>query len=195
MKAFINSLPLAAIALILWFGWTKAQTTSESKAQSSALLPKKSASLPPDPAANFPEYEVVPGSVHDGDTIRARSRSGQIIKVRFACIDAPEIKQPLGTESRDYLKKLLDEAGGKVKLNITTTDRYGRSVAELWTGGGLIQSRMVAEGMAFAYDQYKKDCPHWDAVESAEQYAIDRNLGVWKNPNFQRPWDYRKSNK
>jgi endonuclease YncB( thermonuclease family) len=83
----------------------------------------------------------------------------------LGCIDAPELKQPLGIESWDYLKNLLDEAGGKIKLNITT------------------------EGMAFAYEQYKKDFPLSDAVESSEQHLSDRHLGVWKDSNFVKPWD------
>ena len=149
----------------------------------------------PDPAASLPEYEVVPGSIHDGDTLRVRSSKGEILKIRFACVDAPELKQPLGEESRNYLRSMINEANGKVKVKITDTDRYGRSVAELWTKLGLLQSRMAAAGMAFAYDQYSKDCPNWDAVKSSEKSAMEFKLGVWRSPNFQRPWDYRKSNR
>ncbi len=87
---------------------------------------------------------------------------------------------------------MINEAGGKVKVQIVDTDRYGRSVAELWTKSGLLQSRMAAAGMAFAYDQYAKNCPNWDAVKSSEKTAIEYKLGVWRSPNFQRPWDYRK---
>jgi micrococcal nuclease len=89
---------------------------------------------------------------------------------------------------------MINEAGGKVKVQIVDTDRYGRSVAELWTKSGLLQSRMTAAGMAFAYDQYAKNCPHWDAVKSSEKAAMEFKLGVWRSPNFERPWDYRKSN-
>ncbi len=119
-----------------------------------------------------------------------------MLKVRFACIDGPELKQPLGEESRNYLRSLINEAGGKVKLQVIETDRYGRSVAELWTKKGLLQSQMTASGMAFAYDQYAKNCSNWDAVKNAEKTAIEYRLGVWRLPNGgQRPWDYRKSNR
>jgi len=50
---------------------------------------------------------------------------------------------------------MINEAGDKVKIQIVDVDQYGRSVAELWTKSGLLQSRMAAAGMAFAYDQYK----------------------------------------
>jgi endonuclease YncB( thermonuclease family) len=125
--------------------------------------------------------------------MRVRLPNGQILKIRFACIDAPELKQLLGEESRNYLRAMINEAGGKVKVKVINTDRYGRSVAELWTKSGLVQSRMTAAGMAFAYDQYSKDCPNWDAVKSSEKSAMEFKRGVWRSPNFERPWDYRKS--
>jgi endonuclease YncB( thermonuclease family) len=55
---------------------------------------------------------------------------------------------------------------------------------------------MVVAGMAYGYDQYKKDCPDWPAIESTQAQAQEAKLGVWRLPNGgQRPWDYRKSNR
>jgi endonuclease YncB( thermonuclease family) len=54
-----------------------------------------------------------------------------VLKIRFACVDAPELKQPLGQESRNYLRSMINEAGGKVKVKVINTDQYGRSAAEL----------------------------------------------------------------
>ena len=149
----------------------------------------------PDAAASLPEYEVIPGSIHDGDTLRVRSSKGEVLKIQFACVDAPELKQPLGEESRNYLQSMINEANGKVKVKIIETDWYGRSVGEVWTQSGLLQSRMAAANMAFAYAQYSKDCPNWNAVKSSEKAASELKLGVWRSPNFQRPWDWRKANK
>jgi len=148
-----------------------------------------------DAAADLPEYDVVTNSVHDGDTMRVRSRTGAVLKIRFACIDAPELKQQLGQESRDTLRSYINESDGKVRIKVVDTDRYGRSVAEVWTKSGLLQSRMTGSGMAFAYDQYKKNCPHWNSVKSSEQVAIEYKLGVWSSPNFIKPWDWRKGNR
>jgi endonuclease YncB( thermonuclease family) len=150
----------------------------------------------PDAAASLPECEVVANSVHDGDTLRVRSPKGEVLKVRFACIDAPELKQPLGEESRNYLRSIIKKGNNKVKLQPITTDRYGRTVAHLWNGNGLIQSQMAIAGMAYGYDQYKKDCPNWSAIESTQAQAQEAKLGVWKLPNGgQRPWDYHKSSR
>ena len=71
----------------------------------------------PDEAASLPEYEVIANSVHGGDTLRVRLPNGQILKIRFACIDAPELNQLLGEESRNYLRAMINEAGGKTRYN------------------------------------------------------------------------------
>ncbi|MBW4536539.1 MAG: hypothetical protein KME09_21635 [Pleurocapsa minor HA4230-MV1] len=49
------------------------------------------------------QWQVKPGSIYDGDTLRV-VRGQEELKVRLCGIDAPEIKQPLGIESRDYLR-------------------------------------------------------------------------------------------
>jgi len=134
--------------------------------------------------------------VHDDDTLRVRSPKGEILKVRFACGDAPELKQPMGEESRNYLQSLVNRGGNKVKLQPITVDRYSRTVAQPGNNYGLIQSQMAITGMAYGYDQYKKDCPNWEAIESTQAQAQEAKLGVWRLPNGgQRPWDYRKSNR
>jgi len=194
----INALPIIAIAGLTWYSLqpkTSRETVLSVPANQSASIEIPNGEPDPDPAASLPEYEVVPGAIHDGDTLRVRSANGQVLKIRFACVDAPELKQPMGEESRNYLRSMINEAGGKVKVKIIETDRYGRSVGEVWTKSGLLQSRMTATGMAFAYDQYSKDCPNWDAVKSSEKAASELKVGVWRSPNFQRPWDWRKTNK
>jgi endonuclease YncB( thermonuclease family) len=159
----INALPIIAIGVLGWYSLQTPKASRETLSipqSQSATIQIPNGEPDPDPAASLAEYEVVSGSIHDGDTLRVRSGTGEILKIRFACVDAPELKQPLGQESRNYLRSMINEAGGKVKVQIVDTDRYGRSVVELWTKSGLLQSRMAAVGMAFAYDQYSKNCPH-----------------------------------
>ena len=193
----INALPIIAIIALGWYSLQAPKTSHKTLSipqSQSATIQIPNGEPDPDAAASLPEYEVIANSIHDGDTLRVRSSKGEVLKVRFACIDAPELKQPLGQESRNYLRSMINEAGGKVKVKVINTDRYGRSVAEIWTKSGLLQSRMTGAGMAFAYDQYSKDCPNWDAVKSSEKEAMEFKLGVWRSPNFERPWNYRKSN-
>jgi endonuclease YncB( thermonuclease family) len=196
----INALPIIAIIAIAWYSLQSPKTSRETLSipqNQSATIQIPNGEPDPDAAASLPEYEVVAGSVHDGDTLRVRrSSDGQVLKIRFACVDAPELKQPMGEEARNHLRSLVNRGGNKVKVQAITVDRYGRTVAQLWNSYGLIQSQMAIAGMAYGYDQYKKDCPNWPAFESTQAQAQEAKLGVWKLPNGgQRPWDYRKSNR
>jgi endonuclease YncB( thermonuclease family) len=169
LKLF-NFLPIIALARLTWYSLQTPKTSHETvlsvPANQSASIEIPNGEPDPDAAASLPEYEVVANSIHDGDTLRVRSPDGQVLKVRFAYVDAPELKQPLGEESRNYLRSLVNRGGNKVKVQAITVDRYGRTVAQLWNNHGLIQLQIAIAGMAYGYEQYKKDCPNWEAIES-----------------------------
>ena len=140
-----------------------------------------------------PSFSATVASVGDGDTIRIRDESGKLT-VRLACIDAPEISQdPFGARSRDFLKKILP-LGTKVTLRIQAIDRYGRSVAEVFTKKGNINQLMVEQGHGFVYRQYLKNCNR-SRYLSLELQAQKLGLGVWptSSTGIQRPWDYRRN--
>ncbi len=129
-------------------------------------------------------------SIGDGDTIRVR-QAGKALTVRLACIDAPESAQtPYGLKSRQYLQQRLP-IGREVSLNIKTTDRYGRSVAEVFSGVN-INLALVEDGQAFAYRQYLSGCDAKAYLE-AEDRASRARLGVWQvKGGITRPWDFRR---
>ena len=141
-------------------------------------------------------WEVVLDSVHDGDTFRAR-RNGQEIKVRLACLDAPELQQTLGPSSRDFLRSLLLQSN-QVILTIVDHDRYGRKVAEVFVPTAnpdqerFVQYEMVKAGWAYPYEQYANSCPNWDQVQQAGVEAKQKRLGVW-SVNEPKPWEWRKA--
>ncbi|AFY74794.1 micrococcal nuclease-like nuclease [Synechococcus sp. PCC 7502] len=136
--------------------------------------------------------------VNDGDTIKV-SCSGTIERVRFCGVDAPEIKhgnkpaQPYGKEATDLVKQLLK--GGKVEVSRTGSDRYGRTVAELFLGNTFINAEVVRQGYAYEYKQYSQGCPHREQIRQAEDRAKANKVGVWDGGNYQFPWDFRKSNR
>lgn len=141
--------------------------------------------------------------VSDGDTMTVRQTTGQQMKVRLACIDAPEIPygnqpgQPLGKEAKVKLQSLVDAADNQVMVIPIEKDRYGRTVAEIMARGKgeleiSFQEEMLKSGMAYLYRQYLNKCANATAFEQAEKIAIASHAGVWSNPNLEKPWEYRK---
>ena len=148
----------------------------------------------------FENWKVKPGSIYDGDTLRV-VRGNEELKIRFCGIDAPEKKQPLGIESRDYLRSLIAKGDGTIHVLPIEEDRYGRTVAELWIpikpdyeAEIHLNTAMVEAGMAYHYEKYSGNCESAENLVWAENIARDEKLGVW-NGNHQKPWDWRKSNR
>ncbi|MGC1307836.1 MAG: thermonuclease family protein [Phormidesmis sp.] len=142
-------------------------------------------------------FELVSGSVHDGDTFRVSDGDRQI-KVRLCGIDAPELEQDSGVASRDHLRTLIAKGSGHVTLVTVETDQYGRTIADVFvpTGNGEeeihLNSRMVRDGMAYVYPQYVSGCPNATIIQNAEETARKNAAGVWKKSVSQKPWDYRR---
>ena len=96
-------------------------------------------------------------SCYDGDT--CTTIDGE--KIRLACIDTPELKgkkaDPIAAkEARDFLNDLL--VNEKVSIRRITTDRYGRTVAELIKDKTNIQELLVKKNLAKIYQKYKNQC-------------------------------------
>ena len=131
-------------------------------------------------------------SVGDGDTIRVSEGSRQLT-IRLACIDAPETSQrPWGAKATAFLKQLTP-VGSEVTLRVQTTDRYGRTVAELLNRQGNFNQLIVGAGQAFAYRRYLRQCVSKKYLQ-LETDAKRQGIGVWSvGPSgITRPWDYRR---
>jgi hypothetical protein len=79
-----------------------------------------------------------------------------------------------------------------VRLAVKTTDRYGRTVAEVISQIN-IGLAMVEDGHAFPYRQYLSGCNAREYLD-AEVRASRRREGVWQVPGgITRPWNFRRS--
>ncbi|NET31337.1 MAG: thermonuclease family protein [Cyanothece sp. SIO1E1] len=147
-------------------------------------------------------WQVVPGSVYDGDTLRVQ-RGEEELKIRFCGIDAPEKDQPLGIASRDHLRSLIDQGDGSIIVVPIARDRYGRMVAELFMqprpGLGyqpgeeiFLNGQMVADGYAYHYARYADNCPNGKQIAGIEVVAKEQRLGVWAEPGAVKPWEWRR---
>ena len=123
--------------------------------------------------------------VVDGDTIRAEAK-GREIKIRLVEIDAPEINQPFGAQSKNFLNKLLYEKD--VTLIAQGEDRYGRVLGEIYANGESANALMIKSGFAWVYDRYVKD----SSLYKYQDQAKAENLGLWQAENPIAPWVWRK---
>lgn len=145
-------------------------------------------------------WRVKPGSIYDGDTLRL-IREDRELKIRLCGIDAPELKQKLGVEARDYLRSLIDNSNGTVHLIRVGIDRYGRTVADLFVPLESnpeqeihLNSAMVEAGYAWHYERYSDNCIDRDGLAIAKNLAKDNKVGVHSG-GHQKPWDWRRANK
>jgi endonuclease YncB( thermonuclease family) len=124
-------------------------------------------------------------SVHDGDTLKLSDGR----TVRLEGIDAPEITQPYGVQSRELLAKLTRKK--KVRLESHGKDRYGRTVAKIYVGKRSVNQSMVSRGAAWWFRSF---APTDNQLRRAEQDARKHRVGLWKASYVIAPWDWRKSN-
>lgn len=160
------------------------------------------------PQKSAPNNYVVK-RISDGDTLVASDAAGKDIKVRFACVDAPEVAHTnaeknskasglknqfkWGVQAQQRTQKLVKEGGNRVVLTVTDTDRYGRQVSEVrLPNGTFVQEVLTREGLAMVYRPYLKNCPSASILEKAEAEAKKSRRGVWGDSKFVPAWDFRK---
>ena len=123
--------------------------------------------------------------VIDGDTIRAEAK-GKEIKIRLVEIDAPEMDQPFGAQSKNFLNRLLYKKN--VKLISQGEDRYGRILGEIYVDGESANTSMIKSGFAWVYDRYVEDLSLYEYQDQAKA----ENLGLWRDDDPIAPWVWRK---
>lgn len=129
--------------------------------------------------------------VIDGDTavVSCRKLHGKRykeMKVRLSYIDAPEIKQDYGLESKSRLEAFLEP---ETMLTLKSKDKYGRSLGVFYypnTEYASINEVLVVTGSAWAYPKSPK------LYSELQERAKLNSLGLWAQPNPMPPWEYRK---
>ena len=125
--------------------------------------------------------------VIDGDTIEVRQEKRNY-KVRLSEIDAPEINQKFGTESKNYLASLV--LNKEIELIYITEDRYGRIVAKIYKDNKDINRSMVRNGLAWVYDYYVED----QSLYIDQNLAKKNSFNIWSEVSPTPPWVFRRSN-
>ena len=139
---------------------------------------------------SFSSYagEILEGrvvGVHDGDTVTLLMEGNHQIKVRLAQIDAPELDQAFGQQSKKTLSEMVFNK--TIKVEKETMDKYGRTVGTLFIEGINANKEQIKLGMAWVYRKYLHD----QTFLSLEENAYQAKLGLWADANPMAPWDYR----
>lgn len=131
-------------------------------------------------------------AVADGDTVTVQDASLQSHKIRLAGIDAPERTQAYGQVSRRSLRDLL--LGREVRVDYDKADRYERLVGKIELQGRDVNLEQVRRGLAWHYKKYAQEQSPQDRelYDAAEAQARAERVGLWRHPQAQPPWDYRK---
>lgn len=124
-------------------------------------------------------------SITDGDTL-VISVGGSEKTVRLLNVDTPETKDPakavecLGPEATDFLAKSLPE-GTKVKLkfDVEREDRYGRTLAAVFTeDGALVNAEIARAGLGTAM-VVGENAVFLGPVQAAQAQAKEAGRGLF----------------
>ena len=137
-------------------------------------------------------------SCHDGDTCSAVvDGTRQRLQLRFAGVDAPEVSggasgkgQPFGVKARDFLNSKVK--GKRLEIRLIEKDMYGRTIAEVFADGQLVNLMLVQEGLAEAY-KWAPNKINKKAYRDAEIQARNYRKGVWSQNDYLSPGDFRRA--
>lgn len=128
--------------------------------------------------------------ISDGDTFKLLVNNSELHKIRVASIDCPETKQPFSAKAKKFTSDAVFNK--TVKVNVLSTDRYGRLIGLVIYNGSLnLSQELVKHGLAWHYVKYSKD----SILQSLENTARSNKRGLWQDPTSIPPWEWRSNKK
>lgn len=160
----------------------------------------------PSPALCQPEdgQNLILGKVfkvYDGDTVAIKDDRGKEVRVQIAYIDAPDMddktleKQPLYAESIKALSGMIFNK--EVIIESLSEDKTGKVEGMIFLEKLNVNVEMVRRGMAEIYEPVRSNPSAFnkDYVKQlfdAENLAKNEKLGIWSNPNYVSPYNFRR---
>jgi micrococcal nuclease len=136
--------------------------------------------------AHAASFQAMVSHVTDGDTVWVRpADGGQPQHVRIDGIDAPELCQPFGKESRDALSKFVLRK--QVTVITQGADNYRRTIARLKIANDDVGAWMVSHGFAWSY-RFRRDPGPYAREEARARHA---HAGLWSTAGAELPRDFR----
>lgn len=138
-------------------------------------------------------------SVLDGDTVRILDAGNRVVVLRIQSINAPELDQPYGDQSRKHLSSLL--AGKEVSVDVGKRDGTEQVIGRVRVrpadcldckhsvdvGLAQVQGGMAWWTRKFRKEQKKKDRHRYESAQAEAQKA---RLGLWADPEPVPPWEW-----
>lgn len=130
--------------------------------------------------------------VRDGDSIQVK-KGGKLIEIRLYGIDAPEYGQAYSKQAKRLTRSMA------LKKTVTVipkdVDKYGRVVALIKSHGGMINSELVKNGLAWVYPKYCTDTAICPQLIRLEKKARKKRRGLWRQDDPSPPWRWRHKKK
>jgi micrococcal nuclease len=135
-------------------------------------------------------------SIPDSDVIELLTSDNKMFRVRLNGIDAPELEQPFGIKSKEFLTGLVDEKN--VRVITQGEDRSGKIIGDVYfkldqsAGDGEeinLNTHMVVTGFAWHFVRF---APKNKTLAESQEEAKQMKLGLWSAPNPTAPWDWRR---
>lgn len=133
--------------------------------------------------------------VVDGNTLVVENKTtGAQIRVLLRGVDAPELRQPFGAESRRSLETLF--GGAAVRVEFKNTDRYGQVFGLVLKDGMDASLEQLTAGMAWHHLRLTNEQPADERrlYEETEREARRSRRGLWRDAAPVAPWQFRQAN-
>ena len=134
--------------------------------------------------ADEPVHGIVT-AVAEGDTLTLLVNKDRI-RLRLSGIDAPELDQPYGAQSRAALTVLT--LGKPVECVEHGRDRLGEPAMRCMLEGIDIAAEQVRHGFAWAHERYREDA----TIRRLHDEAKLARRGLWSDAEPIAPWAWRR---
>ena len=135
--------------------------------------------------------------VIDGDSFYANTEDGYLLRVRLRAVDAPEMGQPHGKESKLYLEKLLSAKNTDVVAYLYERDMNSAYVADVFTQNAFstefkyVQRSLLVNGIAWHFGPHDTRVP----FEELQRNASSSGVGLWAAAEDPMPpWKWKRLN-
>jgi endonuclease YncB( thermonuclease family) len=119
--------------------------------------------------------EILDAIAMDGDSVSLTLRSGKTVTIDLTGIDAPELDQPFGLDSRKILASLL--AAGHWQLQEPHDQAIGAARARVVAGGVDLSEALISRGAAWV----SQDTQPGAELQRLQDTVERQHLGLWKS--------------